>query len=97
MIKNLLIGDTNYPHKPSLVEILREDRSRSKFGSASNIIVELETLISLAADRIEQLEHELAAIKTQFERYENSDFEQYDCMLEYANFKELIDAIQEEK
>lgn len=60
MSENLFLGDTNDSHTPSLVERLRLDRTRSMYGSVSNIIIELETIASLAADRIEQLERELA-------------------------------------
>ena len=57
--KNLLIGDTNYPHTSdmTLTEMLRS-------GTYSMITL-------AAADRIEQLERELAAEKIGHARYQH--------------------------
>lgn len=39
-----------------LIEKLRDDFTRSKYGSVSNIITEMQTLCSQAADEIERLQ-----------------------------------------
>lgn len=97
--KNLPIGDTTYQHTPNtfpteLIDQLRFCANVLEDEYGYNIF---PLAITKSIERIEQLERELAAVKTQFERYENSDFDGADCMLEYRNLKELIDSIKEGK
>ena len=47
--------------------------------------------------KIQVLELKLSEIKEQFTAYENSDFGETDSMLQYANLKEMIEQISDEK
>lgn len=51
--------------------------------------------VSALHDRIKRLEQELAEIKQQFIKYENSDAYELDMMIEYVELKTMIMNIKE--
>jgi hypothetical protein len=63
--KNLLIGDTTYPHtpEPTLSMLLR-------CNDDNGLTLETDLLMSEAADRIEQLERQVTEAQKGHERYE---------------------------